>query len=147
MPLLCIGPSIGGVWSCLPSGRAGPFFPLTRVGLVLSAPDGVLSGVMPPAGDFSHGRKVTKSPLRTHGSKNSFRPIWGSLVPLLRWFSRLMDAKGSEFPCFRALARSSGGGRGWSLYRFPRLEGQGGFVRTTPVWVIFCFQRRADGLG
>ena len=28
--------------------------------------------VLPPAGDFSRGRKVTKSPLRTNGSKNSF---------------------------------------------------------------------------
>ena len=39
---------------------------------VLSVADGVLSGVKPPAGDFSRQRKVTKSWLRTNGSKNSF---------------------------------------------------------------------------
>ena len=31
---------------------------------------------MPPAGDFSRGRKVTKSPLRTYGSKNSYPDVY-----------------------------------------------------------------------
>ena len=42
----------------------------------LSIPDGVLIGVMPPAGDFSHQRKVTKSWLRTNGSKNSYPDVY-----------------------------------------------------------------------
>ena len=43
--------------------------------------DGVLIGVMPPAGDFSRGRKVTKSPLRTYGSKNSLVLTWNDSPP------------------------------------------------------------------
>ena len=42
---------------------------------------------MPPAGDFSHGRKVTKSPLRTYGSKNSYPDVYCqsplTILPLL----------------------------------------------------------------
>ena len=37
--------------------------------------DGVLSGVKPPAGNFSRQRKVTKSWLRTYGSKDSYPDV------------------------------------------------------------------------
>ena len=37
----------------------------------MSLPDGILIGVMPPAGDFLYEQKVTKNSLRTNGSKNS----------------------------------------------------------------------------
>ena len=54
---------------------------LTKVGFVLSLADGVLSGVKPPAGDFSRGRKVTKSPLKTYGFKNSLVLTWNDSPP------------------------------------------------------------------
>ena len=54
----------------------GAFCPLTGADFVLSVPDGVLLGVLPPAGNFSRQRKVTKSPLRTNGSKDSFVSLY-----------------------------------------------------------------------
>ena len=70
----------GEIWGILRD-----IFPLTRAGSLLSVPDGVLVGVMPPAGDFSRGRKVTKSPLRTYGSKNSSPDVerWSPLAILV----------------------------------------------------------------
>ena len=49
--------------------------------------DGVLYGVMPPAGNFSRQRKVTKSWLRTYGSKDSLVLTWNDRPPwlLLLW--------------------------------------------------------------
>ena len=43
----------------------------------MSVPDGVLIGVLPPAGDFLCEQKVTKNSLRTNGSKNSFASYYG----------------------------------------------------------------------
>ena len=49
----------------------------------MSVPDGVSFGVMPPAGDFSRQRKVTKSWLRTKVLRTPLFPIMGSLVPFV----------------------------------------------------------------
>ena len=62
-------------------GRA--FLPADAGGFVLSVPDGVSFGVMPPAAYFSRGRKVGKSPLRTKVLRTPFDPIMGSLVPFV----------------------------------------------------------------
>ena len=61
----------------MPSGEGGVLFVLlTQVVLFLSVPDGVLIGVMPPAGNFLCEQKVTKNSLRTNGSKNSFVSLY-----------------------------------------------------------------------
>ena len=73
------------------------FVLLTQVVLFLSVPDGVLNGVMPPAGNFLCEQKVTisapraslrsvalrntslrlgENSLRTNGSKNSFVSLY-----------------------------------------------------------------------
>ena len=55
---LCMGS--GALFSfCPPAG--GPVCPLTRAGSLLSVPDGVSFGVLPPAAYFSRQRKVGKS--------------------------------------------------------------------------------------
>ena len=64
----------GEIWGILPVAilvRNGLFVPLTEAGSLLSVPDGVLLGVMPPAGDFLCEQKVTKNSLKTYGFKNS----------------------------------------------------------------------------
>ena len=76
--------------------------------LFLSVPDGVLIGVLPPAGDFSRGRKVTKSPLRTKVLRTPFGLLWG-VCTVFSGAVPADSARGSEFPCFRASARSLGG--------------------------------------
>ena len=58
------------------SSLDGLFLPADEGGF-LSVPDGVLLGVMPPAGNFSRQRKVTKSWLRTNRSKDSFVSYYG----------------------------------------------------------------------
>ena len=59
----------------------GLFVPLTQGNSFLSVPDGVLNGVLPPAGDFLCEQKVTKNSLRTYGSKNSLVLTWNDSPP------------------------------------------------------------------
>ena len=85
------------------------FCVLTEGRFVLPVADGVPFGVMPPAGDFSRGRKVTKSPLRTYGSKDSLALTCTVSPPRLFYsccLRRSVDV--SWFSYFRASARSLG---------------------------------------
>ncbi len=86
--------------------------------------------VLPPAGDFSRGRKVTKSPLRTYGSKDSLVLTCTVSPPWLFWPSclrRSVDVSGTDY--YRASARSIGGLTMVAVSKSLPL-GEGGPVRT-----------------
>ena len=53
------------------------FCPLTGICPFLSGPDGISNPFLPPAGDFSRQRKVTKSWLRTKVLRTPFNLLWG----------------------------------------------------------------------
>ena len=64
-------------------GRAGIIFPSDEDLVRFVGGRRTSAGVLPPAGDFSRGRKVTKSPLKTYGSKNSLVLTWNDNPPCL----------------------------------------------------------------
>ena len=65
----------GGFFVPSPPGPA-PFCPLTRARCLLPVPGSISFGVMPPAGDFSCQRKVTKSWLRTKVLRIPLHLLW-----------------------------------------------------------------------
>ena len=92
----------------------------------LSVADGVLIGVMPPAGDFSRGRKVTKSPLRTKVLRTPFGLLWEVCPVILAAFAADGCKGGRSSPLPALEARSLGGGRGLCNYTAPKPSPLGG---------------------
>ena len=62
--------------------------------------------VLPPAGDFSRQRKVTKSWLRTKVLRTPFLPVLGRLSCLFRWFGPADGCKGVGVPLSPRLKRA-----------------------------------------
>ena len=94
---------------------------------------------LPPAGDFSHGRKVTKSPLRTCGSKDSLCLTWTLVLPVLRQTSCLRRRSDVTAASESALRRAGLAGR-----RLPAICGAcrtlppGAFRQSLPVVFGIC---------